>query len=54
MKVTLDIRKTVEENANSYFEAAKKDKKKIDGTTQEIVKILDEHPDIRALNKIYT
>ena len=29
-------------------------KKKIDGTTQEIVKILDEHPDIRALNKIYT
>ena len=29
-------------------------KKKIDGTTQEIVKILDEHSDIRALNKIYT
>ena len=29
-------------------------KKKIDGTTLEIVKILDEHPDIKALNKIYT
>jgi predicted ribosome quality control (RQC) complex YloA/Tae2 family protein len=32
MKVTLDIRKSVDENAASYFEKAKKDKKKIEGT----------------------
>jgi len=32
MDINLDIRKTVEENAASYFEKAKKDKKKIEGT----------------------
>lgn len=30
------------------------EKKKMDGTTQELVKILDENPHIRALNKKYT
>ena len=30
------------------------DKKKLEGSTQEIVKILDENPNIRALNKKYT
>jgi predicted ribosome quality control (RQC) complex YloA/Tae2 family protein len=32
MDISLDIRKTVGENAASYFEKAKKDKKKIEGT----------------------
>jgi predicted ribosome quality control (RQC) complex YloA/Tae2 family protein len=31
MRLSLDIRKTLEENAASYFEKAKKDKKKIEG-----------------------
>jgi len=39
MKLTLDIRKSVEENAASYFEKAKKDKKKIEGAR----KIVEEY-----------
>jgi len=31
MRISLDIRKSLEENAASYFEKAKKDKKKIEG-----------------------
>jgi hypothetical protein len=36
MKVTLDIRKSVDENATSYFEAAKKDRKKVEGARKVI------------------
>ena len=39
MKITLDIRKSVEENAASYFEKAKKDKKKLEGAKR----IVDEY-----------
>jgi len=39
MKISLDIRKSVEENAASYFEKAKKDKKKLEGAR----KIVDEY-----------
>ncbi|RME54599.1 DUF814 domain-containing protein [Candidatus Woesearchaeota archaeon] len=31
MKVVMDLSKTIEENANQYFEKAKKDKKKLEG-----------------------
>jgi len=34
MRISLDIRKTIEENAASYFEKAKKDRKKIEGTAR--------------------
>ena len=37
MKTVIDIRKSVEENAASYFEKAKKDKKKIDGVKKIII-----------------
>lgn len=39
MRLALDIRKSVEENAASYFEKAKKDKKKLEGAR----KIVDEY-----------
>jgi predicted ribosome quality control (RQC) complex YloA/Tae2 family protein len=39
MKISLDIRKTVDENASSYFEQAKKERKKIEGTK----KVISEH-----------
>jgi len=39
MRLTLDIRKSIEENAASYFEKAKKDKKKIEGAR----KIVEEY-----------
>lgn len=32
MEISLDIRKSIEENAASYFEKAKKEKKKLEGT----------------------
>ncbi|MBN1386493.1 DUF814 domain-containing protein [Candidatus Woesearchaeota archaeon] len=38
MKITLDITKTVEENATAYFEKAKKSKKKIAGAEEAIRK----------------
>ena len=39
MKIALDIRKSVEENAASYFEKAKKDKKKFEGARR----VVDEY-----------
>ncbi|MBN2142467.1 DUF814 domain-containing protein [Candidatus Woesearchaeota archaeon] len=39
MRVTLDIRKTIDENAASYFEKSKHDKKKIEGAR----KVIEEH-----------
>jgi predicted ribosome quality control (RQC) complex YloA/Tae2 family protein len=36
MKVALDIRKTVDENASAYFEQAKKEKRKIEGARKVI------------------
>ncbi len=36
MKIELDIRKSVDENATTYFEKAKKSKKKIDGVLKAI------------------
>lgn len=39
MKISLDIRKSIEENAASYFEKAKKDKKKLEGAKR----IVDEY-----------
>jgi predicted ribosome quality control (RQC) complex YloA/Tae2 family protein len=37
MKISLDIRKSVEENAASYFEKAKRDKKKTEGARKIVI-----------------
>ncbi|MBU1202019.1 MAG: DUF814 domain-containing protein [Nanoarchaeota archaeon] len=41
MKITLDFRKTVEENAADYFEKAKKSKKKLEGAKKALQKSLE-------------
>jgi len=38
MRISLDIRKSLEENASSYFEKAKKDKKKLEGAGRVVEK----------------
>ncbi|MBN1792667.1 DUF814 domain-containing protein [Candidatus Woesearchaeota archaeon] len=37
MRISLDVRKSVDENASSYFELSKKDKKKIEGVRKVIL-----------------
>lgn len=38
MRISLDIRKSLEENATAYFEKAKKDKKKLEGAGKAVAK----------------
>ncbi len=58
MKITLDIRKSVEENAASYFEKAKKDKKKLEGARKvveeyrkKLTVLEEEHAEKKAVPK---
>ena len=50
MRLSLDIRKTLEENAASYFEKAKKEKKKIEGARKVVA---DYKKKLSALEKEY-
>jgi predicted ribosome quality control (RQC) complex YloA/Tae2 family protein len=49
MRIRLSVRKTIEENATTYFEAAKKAKKKIDGTKQTLTRFEKELPQSQQL-----
>ena len=53
MKVAIDIRKSLEENANSYYEKAKKARKKIEGVRAILARVgrqaLEKEPDKEAV-----